>query len=85
MFKTWNSIKEYSPVATEKTDFNGRIKLYTDYTRIDESNIQDVLNDLIFDIYENYRKSNAENYERVYNRYCNAIRKCAVISITVLL
>ncbi len=65
MFKTWNSIKEYSPVATEKTDFNGRIKLYTDYTRIDESNIQDVLNDLIFDIYENYRKIKMlKNYEK---------------------
>lgn len=65
MFKTWNSIREYSPVATEKTDFNGRIKLYTDYTQIDESNIQDVLNDLIFEIYENYRQIKMlKNYEK---------------------
>lgn len=65
MFKTWNAIKEYSPVATEKTEFNGRIKLYTDYTEIDENNIVEVLNDLVFEIFENYRQIKMlKNYEK---------------------
>lgn len=65
MIKSWNSIKEYSPAATEKTVFNGRTVLYTDITDINSGNIISVLNDLIWDIYENYRKVKMlKNYEK---------------------
>lgn len=65
MIKRWSGIREYEPVATEDTKFCGRRKLFTDETEITENNIEDVLNGLIFDIYDNYRQIKMlKNYER---------------------
>lgn len=65
MIKSWNSIREYEPVATEATKFCGRTELYTDETEITSANVQDVLNGLIFDIYDNYRQIKMlKNYEK---------------------
>ena len=65
MITSWNSLREYSPKATETTKFCGRTVLYTDVTNITKDNIVSVLDNLIWDIYDNYRHIKMlKNYEK---------------------
>lgn len=65
MVRDWCRIREYNPVADKDTKFAGRTELYTDNEKITKENILDVLNENIFDIYDNYRKIKMlKNYEK---------------------
>jgi SPP1 family phage portal protein len=65
MINNWIKLKPCDPIATEKTAFKGRIELFTDVEGINESNIIDVLDSLVFEIYENYTQCKMlKNFEK---------------------